>query len=501
MAIRKVINSLFNGVYYLLHDSGICYYYSSVVLIFLISSIIVAYSLLLIILFIKNLRIFIHDIARLLPFSDINILSIISSILIILLPLTIGGVSLFIIAIPIFIWGYLKRDTRVLIMMAIPFILLLPIIIHFVSKGLIVSNSNRYLALERIVNNSYDEEAIKILSDEYKKRSDDTTVNFSLGLIYKKKGDISRARRFYEDVLQKEPENKYILVNMGNLFFIKEEYNTAVQYYKRALKVDERLFEAHYNMSEALSELNDFEGSLRESSIAMELYNEKTRSYPRRFLGHPNQSIPDLPPSPDILISERERLRDEVDQLSKEIWAVILKRIERDKILIVILILLALYLFYVNRYEDIYSLTCKDCGMIIHGAFKYQKLKEKRCIRCLALSREGDSMEDARREVTKRDIKRYKQKRNILSILFNIFIPGSGRIILGRYVTGFFGLLITSFFISGLIFAFTSQPISAKGLRYILLSNYYILGLFIIYYLSSNLSLFKYLRGIFRGIK
>ncbi len=497
LAIGKAVNNLFNGVYYFVHDSGRRYYCYSVILIFLVSSAIIAYFLFLFILFIKHLRILIHDISKFLPFPDIKILSIMLSILIILLPLTMGGVFAFVIAMPIFIWGYLKRHTRALIMMAIPFFLLLPIIIPLVSKGLVVSDSKRYRALESIMNNSYDEEVIRILLDEYKKRPDDVTVNFSLGLIYKKKGDISPAERFYENVLLKEPDNKYVLVNTGNLFFIKEDYNTAVQYYKMALKVDGRLFDAHYNMGVAYSELNDFEKSLREFSIAKEINSEKTAIFSGKPADHSNQRILDLPPSSDMLISERDKLSGEVDQLSKEIWGVIWKEPAKDRILIIVLMfILALYLFSVSLYQDIYSTTCEDCGIITGEIFKhkYQKSKGNKCIRCLALFREGGSMESARREEIKRNIKRYKQRRNRTSMLFNLLIPGAGKIILGRDIPGFFLLIITSFFISGIMSAFTSHPVSTEGLRYILLSNYYIFGLFIIYYIFSNLSLWRNLK-------
>ena len=167
------------------------------------------------------------------------------------------------------------------------------------------------------------------------------------------------------------------------------------------------------------------------------------------------------------------------------------------KILIVILMfLLALYLFYISDYTDVYSIICENCGVITRNVFKYkyQKSKGNKCIRCLALFREGDSMESSRREVIKENIKRYKQRRNNTSILFNIFIPGSGKIILGKDMSGFFLLIINSFFIAGLMFAFTSQPVSTERLRYILSSHYYIFGLFIIYYIFSNLSLWRNLK-------
>ena len=68
------------------------------------------------------------------------------------------------------------------------------------------------------------------------------------------KGQWEEAERHYRTALQQEPRNALALVGMGNLEKRRRDYRMAREYFARAVEIESRLWQAHYNMGKACME-------------------------------------------------------------------------------------------------------------------------------------------------------------------------------------------------------------------------------------------------------
>lgn len=68
------------------------------------------------------------------------------------------------------------------------------------------------------------------------------------------KGQWEEAERHYRAALQQEPKNALALVGMGNLEKRRRDYRMAREYFSRAVEIESRLWQAHYNMGKACME-------------------------------------------------------------------------------------------------------------------------------------------------------------------------------------------------------------------------------------------------------
>lgn len=62
------------------------------------------------------------------------------------------------------------------------------------------------------------------------------------------------ARPLYREVLAKEPDNAPVLINLGAYFFLKGDFNGAIQNFQKAAEKDPNNAAAHYNLSQSFSD-------------------------------------------------------------------------------------------------------------------------------------------------------------------------------------------------------------------------------------------------------
>jgi tetratricopeptide (TPR) repeat protein len=88
------------------------------------------------------------------------------------------------------------------------------------------------------------QEAIRTLAGQHPREA---VFPFLLGLAYKESRNLENAMEAYRRVLEIDPGHARALVNLGNLYFARQEYSVAQSYYRRASQADPRLALAHYN--------------------------------------------------------------------------------------------------------------------------------------------------------------------------------------------------------------------------------------------------------------
>ncbi|MDD2717284.1 MAG: tetratricopeptide repeat protein [Candidatus Wallbacteria bacterium] len=84
---------------------------------------------------------------------------------------------------------------------------------------------------------------------------DDSDNFYSMGLSLAKKGDYDQALKQFDQALAKNPENVDILINIGNVYFVKDDYKNALVDYYKARKLSQDNFYINFFISRTFNRL------------------------------------------------------------------------------------------------------------------------------------------------------------------------------------------------------------------------------------------------------
>jgi tetratricopeptide (TPR) repeat protein len=95
------------------------------------------------------------------------------------------------------------------------------------------------------------------------------------------------ARSLYRQVLEEEPENASALLNLGVYYFLKRDFNGAIQNFQKAAEVDPMNAVAQYNLSQAYSESYLFD----EQRAALRQAQEIDLARVNAWMANPQQRV------------------------------------------------------------------------------------------------------------------------------------------------------------------------------------------------------------------
>jgi tetratricopeptide (TPR) repeat protein len=82
-----------------------------------------------------------------------------------------------------------------------------------------------------------------------------------LGLSYAALGNTLEAKKIFLNILDLSPDNAGICYNLGNIYFIEQEYQKAAFFFKKAIDMEPGYEKAYIKISECYLMLNDQEQS------------------------------------------------------------------------------------------------------------------------------------------------------------------------------------------------------------------------------------------------
>ncbi|MEN3046612.1 MAG: tetratricopeptide repeat protein [Candidatus Hydrothermales bacterium] len=157
-----------------------------------------------------------------------------------------------------------------IVLLLISTLLIFPLESHYLSH--IKEPNNPYYLKYLTENSPYDED---ILSkwDSFNLEE----KNLIKSIIYMKKGDIVEAEKLLKNEKEK---NSYIYnVNVGNLYFLKGKYDSAGIFYRNAINLNPKGFEAHFNLAQVAFVLVDLSLFEKQIEILNSIDPKKTERY------------------------------------------------------------------------------------------------------------------------------------------------------------------------------------------------------------------------------
>lgn len=135
----------------------------------------------------------------------------------------------------------------------------------------------------------YDDALAKFLEADVKNPNDPVVFN-NIGLVYKKKNDLSRAEAFYKKALVVKPNYPECLNNLGVLKGAGGDPLEAAVYLKKAISAEPTYPDAYFN----LGVLNDGEGNFREAISNYKLFLQYTASTDESLINKVKERIEQL---------------------------------------------------------------------------------------------------------------------------------------------------------------------------------------------------------------
>jgi hypothetical protein len=260
-------------------------------------------------------------------------------------------------------------------------------------------------------------------------------------------GDDQQAERHYRRALELRPRYAGAHVNLGNLLFLNNDFQAALNEYETAQKADPRLAIAFYNSSVASGETYRFDQQAR----MLENARKVDRAFVERLTRNPPpQKIVAYTPPVDEAWDVTARLsrNEDARALFGNYSTFDPLRSGANQITLAALasLLLALLLLVIRRKGGIAN-ACIKCGRTFCPRCKSARESSTYCTQCIHiyLKRDGVSLDTKRLkldEVTDHHIAVTRRNK-----IFATLLPGSSQMLEGRAVTGVIGFLLFAFFV------------------------------------------------------
>jgi tetratricopeptide (TPR) repeat protein len=402
------------------------------------------------IVFAKHLPIHIYAIKEELKGEKVDVIRGVVNIFLLFLPLllqlNIIWCSLFWC---IMFWKYLARGAKGVVVLCLFLVTYLPpfgkVLFNFIETPEVQTIFDIY-------ETNYGErqhEALERLQLWSEKHPKDRDALFALALAFKKEGDYTTARRYYQEIMKLNPSDHNVIANIGNIYFALGDLDKAIRLYQQAIEVNPYNGIYYFNLSKALSQksmllLQDADKNFQR---AKELSPSIIGAHLEIDSPQPNRSVID-----EIIPLERLRKR-----LFSEFWRVTgpsfygldvwLRNLSPrfPFIFPLIFVFLLIALSYSGKRGTGWW-KCSLCGGISTQAYARKEGNKKICIRCFRILK-GKKMDQELTQRKMREIKVFQRRSGFYDRLIPFILPGGGHVWKGYNLRGLFFLWIFFIFV------------------------------------------------------
>lgn len=425
------------------------------------------------ILLLKNYKIIICDIIKIIGFNLKSATSSILSIVIILIPWIMGGVFVFILAIPVWIWPYLKSFNKVIVTIFTAFLLFFPVITGHAIEEAIKYNSVDNEKIDDFSQKIWDTETLNYFKTRMGEEKHGFFYNTSIGLIYKWMGDFEKYYLVFKKLNHEKPNDVTALINLGNSMFLAGKLDEAMKLYQNAMMIAPNSVEAHYNLSLVLEGDIKFVEAKQEYLKAYAIDPNTVQRLLHEFLAQktynnvqPMDKIPDIPKFEAI-----KNFQILSTELNEDVLGFLLIPVLRKESLVPFTAsLFFLTLLMAWRYKKLKkpSAQCGTCGTVFD--------REMECPLCMTMNACHTRLDPKKREMASMKIWRHSIIKKTVQTLFNIILPGSSLLFDDADLSGFILIFLTlSLVICGIFFFIFSLQPRQLDLVIIILAGYYLI--------------------------
>jgi tetratricopeptide (TPR) repeat protein len=304
------------------------------------------------------------------------------------------------------------------------------------------------LLVDRALSTGYDADLAAALLAWEARENTEALFPFALGSMARRTGDLDLAERQLTLAAVLRPQTPWILNNLGNVYFAREDYGRARQAYEAAAAADPNAVEAHFNLGQVYTKSLMFSEASREQSRASALAFDRVSEFSKWSAPQLNRTVMDAsPPSRALweLASRHARTRAPSALEGNPILHGLARLTPPAPFALVFLPGLSLVFTLIGQLvgRNLGSLHCSNCQKIVCRRCVKRMQQRAFCEDCFQSIKDLKSSEFTRLLLTRQG-RSASRRRTIGQAILTFLLPGGGQLLRGASLSGFFALVVMS---------------------------------------------------------
>ncbi len=269
---------------------------------------------------------------------------------------------------------------------------------------------------------------------------------FTLGTLARREGDFDAAERQLTQAEALRPGSVWALVNLGNVYFAREDYVHARESYEAAAKAAPQAAEPHFNLAQTYTKQLMFTEANREQSTATSLAFDRVRDMSRISAPQLNRTVMEAMPPIEALWDLGRRTAPErgfVATRNNAYLRFVLSLLPPPPFSIFFVV--ALFLLFAGLGQMVGralpTLHCSNCQKVVCRRCVFRMQQRAFCEGCYGAVKDLKSMEFTRLLLTGRG-SRAARRRTFRETATTFLLPGAGQMLRGASLSGFVAIMI-----------------------------------------------------------
>ena len=269
---------------------------------------------------------------------------------------------------------------------------------------------------------------------------------FTMGTIARREGDLDGAGRQLALANRLRPHALWTLVNLGNVYFAREDYDRAREAYEAAARAQPEAAEPHYNLAQTYTKQLLFAEANREQSIATKLGFDRVREMSKISTPQLNRTVMEAMPPVETMWALARRTAPErgLTAVQNNPYLSFLMKLSPPPPFS-IFFQVALFLFFAGLGQmlgrALATIQCSNCQKVVCRRCVFRMQQRAFCNDCFGAVRDLKSIEFTRLLLTGRD-RRASKRRTLRETATTFLLPGAGAMLRGASLSGFFAILV-----------------------------------------------------------
>jgi tetratricopeptide (TPR) repeat protein len=302
------------------------------------------------------------------------------------------------------------------------------------------------LLVDRATNSGYDADLAAALLAWQRRDATEPLFPFALGSMARRGGDLDMAERQLTLAAVLKPRTSWILNNLGNVYFAREDYGRARQAYEAAAEASPGAVEPHFNLAQVYTKQLMFTEASREQSRASAIGFERVREFSRWSAPQLNRTVMDATPPVESLwaLARRDAAPRSPAALAMNPTLLWLARLGPPAPFGLVF-LPAIFLLFAGIGQILgrtrSTLHCSNCQRIVCRRCVKRMQQRAFCETCFQAVKDLKSMEFTRILLTRQG-RHAARRRTIGQAILTFLLPGAGQTLRGATLSGFLALLV-----------------------------------------------------------
>ena len=302
------------------------------------------------------------------------------------------------------------------------------------------------LLVNRAMGSGYDPDLAAALLAWESSDPQEPLYPFALGTIARRTGDLDLAERQLTQAAVLAPRSAWILTNLGNVYFAREDYGRARQTYEAAAQADPSAVEPHYNLAQVYTKQLMFTEASREQSRASAVAFDRVRDFSRWSAPQLNRTVMDASPPEGKLwgiAKDRAAQRGTAALAGNPFLLGVTRLSPPAPFGLVFVPGLFLIFTLVGQVlgRSLATLHCSNCQKIICRRCVKRMQQRAFCESCHRSVKDLKSSEFTRLLLTRQG-RSAARRRTLGQAVLTFILPGGGQILRGASLSGLMAILV-----------------------------------------------------------